>query len=174
MKKNAQFMFVIFLLLFSGCDLFEYHPYDGRIKGEQNINYKNILRIEEACRDKDTIRFLFMGDTQRCYDETVDFVTAANRRTDIDFIIHGGDVADFGLTKEFLWTRDILEKLYAPYVVLLGNHDCLANGEEIFRQIFGDENFAFQAGDVKFVCLNTNALEYDYSRPIPDFHFMEE
>jgi len=29
------------------------------------------------------------------------------------------------------------------------------------------------AGDVKFVCLNTNALEYDYSEPVPDFTFME-
>ena len=27
---------------------------------------------------------------------------------------------------------------------------------------------------MKFVCLNTNALEYDYSEPIPNFGFMEQ
>ena len=39
---------------------------------------------------------------------------------------------------------------------------------------FGKDNFAFVAGDVKFVCLNTNALEYDYSHPVPNFNFMED
>ena len=27
---------------------------------------------------------------------------------------------------------------------------------------------------MRFVCLNTNALEYDYSHPVPDFNFMED
>lgn len=174
MKQLKLLLTVAVISLFSGCDLFEYHPYDGRISGEKHINAKNISRIEEICRNKDTIRFIMTGDTQRCYDETADFVSAVNRRNDIDFIIHGGDVADFGLTKEFLWMRDILEGLQVPYVVILGNHDCLANGEEVFNEIFGKENFAFQAGDVKFVCLNTNALEYDYSHPVPDFQFLAE
>ena len=37
----------------------------------------------------------------------------------------------------------------------------------------GDTNFSFIAGGVKFVCLNTNAMEYDYSEPIPDFDYIE-
>ena len=65
-----------------------------------------------------------------------------------------------------------MNKLTVPYVVILGNHDCLANGEEIFTKVFGETNFTFLAGNVKFVCLNTNALEYDYSRPVPDFEFI--
>ena len=154
--------------------MIEYHPYDGRISGKTDINKKNIARIEEACRNKETIRFALIGDTQRWYDETEDFVNALNKRNDIDFVIHGGDVSDFGLTKEFLWQRDILNKLKVPYVVLLGNHDCLANGIEVFRKVFGDENFSFIAGRTKFVCLNTNALEFDYSLPVPDFQFIEQ
>lgn len=173
MRKN-QLLPLFFLLFLYGCDMIEYHPYDGRIKGDRNINARNIARIEESCAGKKRIRFIMMGDTQRWYDETVDFVDAANKRDDIDFIIHGGDLADFGLTKEFMWMRDIMGELKVPYVALLGNHDCLANGEQIFREIFGKPNFSFLAGNVKFVCLNTNALEYDYSRPVPDFGFIEE
>ena len=97
---------------------------------------------------------------------------SATERDDIDFIVHGGDITDFGLTKEFLGQRDILEGLRQPYVVLIGNHDCLANGEEIFEQVFGSANFSFIAGRTKFLCLNTNALESDYSNPIPDFSFI--
>ncbi|MFT3903081.1 MAG: metallophosphoesterase [Niabella sp.] len=65
-----------------------------------------------------------------------------------------------------------MNKLKVPYVALIGNHDLLANGEEIFVKVFGIENFSFIAGETKFICLNTNALELDYSRPIPDFQFI--
>ena len=148
-------------LLVSGCDLIDYHPYDVDIKGERDINAKNIQKIEAKCLGKSTIRFIAMGDSQRWYDETVDFVNAVNERDDIDFVVHGGDFSDFGLTDEFLWQRDIMNKLKVPYVGLIGNHDCLGTGEDAFRQIFGDTNFSFIAGGVKFVCLNSDAMEYD-------------
>ena len=83
-------------------------------------------------------------------------------------------MSDFGLTDEFLWQRDIMDGLNVPYVVLIGNHDCLGTGEETYHKVFGDPNFSFIAGRVKFVCLNTNAIEYDYSTPVPDFEFIED
>ena len=83
------------------------------------------------------------------------------------FIIHGGDYTEFGLKKEFEWNDDILSKLKVPYVGLIGNHDVIGNGDQVFRKIFGNENFSFVVSDVKFVCLNTNAIEYDYSHPVP-------
>ena len=172
--KHPKFLSIPLLCLCLGsCDLIDYHPYDVRISGETEVNAHNIARIEENCQGKTTLRFVTMGDSQRWYDETVDFVNDLNKRTDVDFVIHGGDMSDFGLTDEFLWQRDIMNKLHVPYVTLLGNHDCLGTGEETYRAVFGDPNFAFIAGRVKFVCLNTNALEFDYSRPVPDFEFME-
>lgn len=160
------------VLIMCGCEAFEYHPYDGRVTGQTEVNSTNIARIEDRCAGKSSIRFVWMGDTQGWYDETDDFVKAVNRRGDIDFVMHGGDVADFGMTKEFLWMRDIMNKLSVPYVALMGNHDCLGSGRRIFSKVFGDPNFAFTAGNVRFVCLNTNALEYDYSVPVPDFDFI--
>jgi Icc-related predicted phosphoesterase len=43
----------------------------------------------------------------------------------------------------------------------------------VFEKIFGTPNFSFKASNIKFVCLNTNALEFDYSNPVPDFEFIE-
>lgn len=57
-------------LLAAGCDHIEYHPYDTDISGEQDINAKNIARIEAACRGRQTVRFAMISDTQRWYDET--------------------------------------------------------------------------------------------------------
>ena len=139
----------------------DYHPYDTRIDGECGINAKNIARIEASTAGKSAIRFAVISDTQRWYDETREAVSALNARGDIDFVLHTGDMADFGMKAEFERQRDILNRLHVPYVVLLGNHDCLATGEEIFRTIFGDFNTAFTAGNVRILCLNTNALEFD-------------
>lgn len=172
-KAKKKIVYWAVILLCTGCELIEYHPYDVRINGERAINPKNIEKIERACENKDTIRFVWMGDSQRWYDETEKFVGHINRRSDIDFVLHGGDIADFGMTKEFEWIRDIMAKLTIPYVALIGNHDIIGNGKEVFKRIFGDENFSFIVARTKFLCLNTNALEYDYSHPTPDFSFIK-
>ena len=53
----------------------------------------------------------------------------ANGRDDIDFVIHGGDYTEFGVTKEFEWAVERLNQLRVPYVGLIGNHDILGNGQ---------------------------------------------
>ena len=164
-KPYKPLLLSFLCLLMGSCDMIDYHPYDVRINGETDVNAHNIAEIEQKCKDKTTIKFVTMGDSQRWYDETLDFVGEINKRDDIDFVIHGGDMSDFGVTDEFLWQRDIMNKLHVPYVALIGNHDCLGTGEETYRAVFGDPNFSFIAGRVKFVCLNTNAMEFDYSRP---------
>lgn len=169
--------FVLFLFLcFYSCDLIDYHPYDGRLDShiETNINQKNIERITSICNGKDTIRFAFMGDSQRALDETQKFVEHINKNDSIDFIIHGGDISDFGIKKEYEWAYDVLSKLKQPYVALIGNHDVIGNGDQVYRKIYGKENFSFVTSDIKFVCLNTNAIEYDYSHPVPDFSYIKE
>ena len=173
MRVTKLFYYAWGVLALSACDMIDYHPYDVRISGETDVNAHNIERIERTCLEKKSIRFVVMGDSQRWYDETEALVADVNKRDDIDFLIHGGDFSDFGVTDEFLWQRDILNKLNVPYVGLIGNHDCLGTGEETYRAVFGEPDFSFIAGRVKFVCLNTNATEYDYSRPIPDFDFIE-
>lgn len=70
--------------------------------------------------------------------------------------------------------RDIMKGFQMPFVCVLGNHDCLGTGEDVYKAIYGNPNFAFTAGNVRFICLNTNAMEYDYSQPVPDFGFMED
>lgn len=160
-------------LLWASCnDVFDIHPYDVDFGGETDINKHNSDSIRSKCRNKDTLRFVVTGDTQGWYDELRALVKDVNKHN-VDFVIHGGDVTNYGATHEFERQRKILDGLKVPYVVLIGNHDCLGTGIEVYKKMFGDTNFSFIAGNVKFVCLNTNALEYDYSEPIPDFDYME-
>ena len=177
MKLKKLYIAVVLatVSLLTGCDkVFDVHPYDVNIKGEKNINAKQVSLIEERTKDKETIRFAFISDTHQWFDDAKAEIRDINRRTDIDFVVHGGDITDFGATKEYQWSRDLLKTLNKPFVTLLGNHDCLGTGNQAYEVIFGNPDFSFIAGRVKFVCLNTNAIEYDYSRPVPNFDFMEE
>ena len=175
LKKLYIAVVIAAVSLLAACDkVFDVHPYDVNIKGEKNINAKQIALIEERTHDKETIRFAFISDTHQWFDDAKAEIRDINRRTDIDFVVHGGDITDFGATKEYLWSRDLLKTLNIPFVTLLGNHDCLGTGNQAYEVVFGNPDFSFIAGRVKFVCLNTNAIEYDYSRPVPNFDFMEE
>lgn len=168
----TKIVFALSLLMPVSCDLIDYHPYDARVSGTRGINARNIERIETATAGRDSLRFAVISDTQRWYDETAAAVKSINARHDIDFVIHCGDLTDFGATNEFEWMRDELERFRVPYVCLIGNHDCLANGVNVFTTIFGERDFSFTAGDTHFICLDTNALEHDYSVPIPNFTFI--
>ena len=180
MRISTTLILIGFTLLVStiltACDkVLDIHPYDVRIKGEKNINAKQMALIEQSTSGSDTVRFAFISDTHQSFDEGELEIRDINRRSDsIDFVVHGGDVTDFGTTREYEWSRDLMSKLKIPYVVLLGNHDCLGTGNQTYEVMFGNPDFSFIAGGVKFLCLNTNAIEYDYSRPIPNLDFMEQ
>lgn len=169
--RNFLIFFSVFIL--SGCDLIDYHPYDARVRTDTDINNKNIEEIERICENKDTLRFVLMADSQGFYDETRDFVRHVNARGDVDFVIHGGDIADFGATLEFKWVHDIMSELDVPYVALIGNHDIIGNGLYVYKEMYGELNFSFIAARTKFLCLNTNALEFDYGENVPDFNFIK-
>lgn len=81
--------------LMVACDMIDYHPYDTKIDGVHNINQQNCERIKQQCANRSSIKFAVISDTQRWYDETKDAVSSINNRTDIDFVIHCGDISDF-------------------------------------------------------------------------------
>ena len=174
MHMMKKLWFPICLLLMSCDELFDTHPYDVNFKGEKSINDRQIARIESEFADKDTLRVAFISDTHGWYTEAKDEVADLNSRTDIDFVVHCGDLTDTGTAKEFEWCRDILNGLRCPYVALIGNHDFLGTGNQTYSVMFGKMDFSFIVSRTKFVCLNTNATEYDYMAAVPNFDFMEE
>ena len=150
----------------------ENQPYAARITGKTDLN-TIYARELSAAGLRLPFSFAFITDTQGSLDEMRQAIGIIRSRKDIDFIVHGGDLTDFGIVKEFIWARDIMEEAGIPYITVIGNHDCLGNGNDTFDYIFGPENFSFNIGPVHFLCLNTIALEYDYSRPVPDLDFIE-
>ena len=160
--------------LFSACQsIFDVHPYDMNLHGEHDINAAQIVRIRQLYNTRDTLRIAFISDTHQWYTQTKAEIADINRRKDIDFVIHCGDMTDTGTTNEFRMFRNILRDLDAPHVVLLGNHDFLGTGDQTYEWMFGPRNFSFIVGRIKFLCIDTNAMEYGRVAPVPDFDYME-
>ncbi len=119
------------LLLLSCEDVFQTHPYDVDFKGETRINVRQTAEIERRFADSDTLRVAFISDTHLWHSDARDEVADINRRENIDFVIHCGDLTDTGTTKEYEWSRDILGGLRYPFVALVGNHDFLGTSNDL-------------------------------------------
>jgi len=168
-------LLVVLLLLLSSCEeLFEYHPNQIRLDAhEKDLTALHLARISTQSAG-DTLRLLVMGDTQRFYDDAVDFVAKANAFRDIDFVVHQGDISDFGMAQEHKWVQDILKQLKWPCLTVIGNHDLLANGRNVYREMYGALNYAFVYGHTKFVFLDTNGREYGFNGKVPDLGWLQE
>ncbi len=170
MAKSINILILSSLLV--ACDMMDYHPYDTHIDGPKEINARSIALIEQATQQRDSIKFAVISDTQRWYDHTHHIVNHINGQADIDFVVHCGDLTDFGMTQEFEWMRDELLKLNMPYIATIGNHDCLGTGRDAYRAMYGDYNFSFNAGNTHFLVLNTNSLEFRKTNDAPNLDFM--
>ncbi len=173
MKKIFLPVFLSLMMMTSCENTFETHPYNVNFDGDTHINEKNIAVIESNFAEKETLRVALISDSHLWLSDASDEVADVNNRN-VDFVIHCGDLTDTGTAKEYEWSRDVLQSLNYPYVALIGNHDFLGTGDQAYSEMYGEMNFSFIAGRVKFVCLNTNATEYDYIAAVPNLDWMEE
>jgi 3',5'-cyclic-AMP phosphodiesterase len=148
--------------LLSSCSgLFQYSPFDMDVSS-RHINTGIISEIEAASVNftaADTLSFALFSDTHENYDILSDALEDLNARQDIAFIICNGDVTNSGFAQEYKWYIEIIEKSVHPLVTVIGNHDCLANGKEIYERLFGPVNFTIVYGAYKFILFNNNIWE---------------
>jgi Icc protein len=172
MLNTSRVLLVGVMVVFTGCSLFEYHPYETNVD-DHNLNARSIEQIQAQPIDDDTIRLISMGDSQRFYDELDDFVASANKQ-DADFVLLNGDISDFGIKDEFEWVHDIMRDLRMPYVAVIGNHDLSGNGETIFKKMYGPTDDSFIVKRHKFILLNTNSREYRFDGKVPNIPWLQQ
>jgi Icc protein len=174
MRKYFPILFMLAAMLMSACEKMEYSPNQAFSEtSAKDLNRKNIHRLLATPND-DTLRIAFIGDTQRFYDECEMFVNAVNAREGVDLVMIAGDISQYGLTREFEWITNIFNRLRMPYVSIVGNHDLVGNGVEMFKHTFGPLDFTFEYDSVRFVCHNTNSREYGFNGSVPDIGWLQQ
>jgi len=169
------FIYLIFSAwLLQGCDSIEYSPnqaFDD--ESPKDINKTNLKWLAETPGD-DTLRFVLTGDSQREYIYSKKLVDTINKIPGVDFVLLDGDISDFGLLQEMEWVNAIFSELNMPYLGVIGNHDLVANGEDVFYKMYGSLNYSFVYQGVKFVCHNTNSRESSFNGTVPDINWLKQ
>lgn len=176
MKPIFNILLLSSLILLASCgNVFDYSSYIIDFEGDdRGVNVANIEKLSR--NNDDTIRIAFTGDTHVFFDEFEDFVSAVNNLNHtkpIDFVIHVGDIADFGLPQQYLWGNSYLQNLDSPYFTVLGNHDMVGTGGLAYSEMFGEYDFSFIYSDIKFVFVNTNSMEFNFNGEVPDIGWLD-
>lgn len=169
MKIPIAYLFV-FPLLWAAC--FRYHPCDIDVATDA-LTQKNLSRLQASQGDNDTVFIAFIGDTQRFYDATENCVTSVNKYQYLDFVIVAGDLTDFGISWEYNFISATFAKLNAPYLTVIGNHDLVYQGKELYEKMYGALDYAFSYKGFRFIFLNTNSREFDFNGNVPDLNWLE-
>ncbi len=159
----------------ASCDQFEYHAYEtNRYKAP--VEASNVYNLEQLLKipHKDTLRLIFTGDTQRHYDDLKELVSRINLIPDVDAVFVAGDLIEFGLSNEFEWVCEELIRLNAPFLTVIGNHDCQANGLQVYQDIYGPLNYSFTWNKLRFVMHNTNGREFGFDGTAPNLVWMQQ
>ncbi|MCD6113387.1 MAG: metallophosphoesterase [Bacteroidales bacterium] len=173
-QLNKIFIIIIIILMTSCEQIFEYSPYQVKVANDdKNQNSKNINKlIEKDNGEFSDFKIALIGDTHTFYDEFLDIVGVLNKRDDIDFIIHVGDITTSATNREFIWLSEILNKFNKPIITIIGNHDYLSNGQYVYEEMFGPTNFVFNYHNCKFVIFDDVIWEKDVEDP--DFDWFNE
>ncbi len=172
--KNVVIILISILSLI-GCDQFKYSPYQiDRDSKYKDLNEKNIAKIQTS--NSDTTKIIVLGDSQRFYAHTQDLIDKINDLPDhaVDFVVHTGDLVDFGIQKEYYGIHEILQTIKFPYVAVVGNHDMIGNGTVIFERMYGELDFSFNVNGNKFIYINTNSREYQFDDHHPSIDWLDE
>lgn len=134
-----------------GCsEMFSYSPFDTNVTtNEHNISETSFISNDTT--GNDTLRFAFFSDSHDNYDEMESLISSINHRNDLQFIISGGDITNFGLSWEFQKYYSLVKRIRIPVVTAIGNHDYVSNGGIIYRRLFGPPNVTFACKGYKFI-----------------------
>lgn len=178
MRKIIHYLIMTFVLAlgFTSCEkTFEFSPNEVRFtSNEKHQNKKNLDRLAEDSATNKIMRFVVISDTQNFYDDLKDAVSEINKEEDIDFVLHAGDITQYGIASDYKIVGKWLRRIHFPVIGVVGNHDVTGNGEEMFKSMFGQLNFSFRFKGHKFICYDSNSREHGFNGQVPNVSWIKE
>jgi Icc protein len=110
-----------------------------------------------------TFRFAVMGDNRGNYEVLRQLIVSANREQP-SLMVNTGDLVAEGRLREYLRFLAVIRQSHGPYFTVVGNHDVTGNGLLIYRQLFGEENYAFDYAGCRFVMLDNSRGQFPEER----------
>jgi 3',5'-cyclic-AMP phosphodiesterase len=159
------------VIVAAGC--LEYSPHQLPTSGSERDLHRKALERLAAAPPPAVLRFAVVGDTQLFFDDAERAIASLAARDDLAFVVQVGDFTHVGLWPEFRIMNDLFRRLPVPYFVVVGIHDLLGNGDEIYERMFGPLDLAFDYAGTQFIFLDTNSREYGFDGRVPDLAWLE-
>jgi 3',5'-cyclic AMP phosphodiesterase CpdA len=83
-----------------------------------------------------------------------------NSLTGMSFVVHSGDVTEYGSREQLRLAKDILDGIKIPTHILPGNHDTKwsESGATDFQRIWKQDRFVFEHGGYCFIAMHEGPL----------------
>lgn len=147
----------LLLFLLVGCGSPEYTPWGYHPK-DKKLTKTHIDRLGEL--PFESFKVALAADSQAVVGH-FDNVRKKINDSGAEFTLVLGDLTDRGLQQEFNWFADIVKRFDKPVLTVVGNHDGLSKGKDIYREMFGEFNYSFIYRDIKFIAWNNNPYEFN-------------
>lgn len=165
--RQIRWLLIPIFQLLTGCEnLIEYSPYQAGIGAAPKRNLQVFDDLGARGKGSFTpFKIALIGDSHTWYDDLEDQVKQLNKTDSIDFVVHMGDITLSGIHREFIWYNEITGKLKHPLITIIGNHDYLSNGNDIYREEFGPVNFTLDYKDCRLVFFDNIVWEKNVQDP---------
>ena len=162
-----KFILVLAYALTSSC---QYSPWETDIDCQDSYtsNLEELRKIESNMTG-DAFGVALIADIHIDLTDAVNVIDRIKQRDDVAFVIVLGDMTRYGLATEYEWVCKAMSSLDVPRFYVIGNHDSISFGKEIFRENFAPYDYEFTFKDVKFILYNDNAYEF---KDVPDYDFL--
>lgn len=147
---------IVSTLLLASCGT-EFSPWQNEAPATA-LTHKHLQKLQPK---SSSFTVALAGDSQSVYGDFSRAMSNINARSDVDFTLLAGDITDRGILKEFKLAVNIIEKAHKPVLTVVGNHDGLSYGPQIYQDTFGPLNYTFDYGGYRFVAWNNNSYEWD-------------
>ena len=125
---------------------------------EENLRW--LKQLENSKDPSLPYKVAVIGDPQQYPGDLETTIKTINLLDEVDFVLLLGDLVETGVEKEFEWACKALNKTTKPILAVIGNHDALSYGKDIWLQVFGEYDYSFSYLGTKFIAYNDNQYEF--------------
>jgi predicted phosphodiesterase len=156
--KNALTLFI--LIAFSNaCVPLIDSPFSDQLQRPERVLNENAASGLTSIEDDGVLRFAVYADSHQNYAELRQMITVINDEPQLDFTVSLGDFTNSGYNFEYDEFIRAFASIRHPSLTVIGNHDAIGAGPELFKRAFGPLNFFFESATYRFIFFNSNNIE---------------
>tara|TARA_Y100001934_G_C12317155_1_gene758097 strand:- start:1001 stop:1837 length:837 start_codon:yes stop_codon:yes gene_type:complete len=162
-----QISSLLTILLLTSC---QENPFYSAINCQElslDMQKEKLARIEENYRknSQDEFKVLLLSDPQTRPGHLDKTVLRLTENNDFAFAMLLGDLTENGIAREFDWVCTSLKKLNIPVFPVIGNHDAIGFGKELWQKYIGSYDYTIDFLDTRMLAYNDNAFEFEIHEP---------